>query len=460
MPIDRMIISNAFGETRIALMERARLCELVVVDDLQPSRIGEIYLGRVEKVLPQIQAAFVELGLDKAGFLGFAEASGVLREGDKILVQVMRDEFEDKGVKLTSRISLAGRFVVYVCEQSEIKMSRRLVDGAEKERLSAFLEDALGENEGLVVRSAARGVDKEDILDEVSALRKTWSEINARRKETKSSVKRLHCDLSPLLRLLRDEATDIDHIVVNDHRVKQEIESYLPCHVDLYQGPEDLFEAQGIAEQIEVVLEPKVLLASGGSLIINETAGLVVIDVNSGSSSQKPLEINLEAAREAVRQIRLRNLSGLLVVDFLGMKKPAHRDAVLKALCEGVADDPCSPQVVGFTKMGLVEITRKRRHPPLSAILTAPCGTCGGTGRTDSSIVLARKALAGVERKSRQNPETAFHIVADKDVIAALKGPLKSIFRETEARLGRPLELSAEKDAPSAGFDIIRADQK
>ncbi len=491
MDIDEILINIRPGETRIALLEQTRLCELEIVRNDGKSVVGNVYLGRVEKVLRGLAAAFVDIGLERSGFLALAEArppdwrrpsegdgaeirdriSDYLNEGAAVLVQVLRDPSGDKGAKLTTRITLPGRHLVYAPGLAEIKISRRIEDDDARARLSAFIDSEAQKGEGFILRTAAAAAADEDLAGEIGDLRAAWAVIGENRNASKPPAC-LHEDLDPLLRVLRDGAgREIKRVAVDEAKVLAVIREYcqeslpeMTAALERHDGADDLFEAAGVEEQIERALSSVVALPSGGSIIIEETAALTAIDVNTGSagnrgsSEETALATNLEAAAESARQIRLRNLGGTLIIDFVPMRYRGNGAAVLAELRRAVASDPRVPHVIGFTRLGLVEMTRRKQRQSLKKALMNSCRACAGTGAVKSPVTVAIEALRRVRREAAATPAAAWSLTAAAEVIEALRGPAAAALEETEARLGRPLRLTSDGALPGEGFGIAPAD--
>ena len=481
MAIDEVLINVALGETRIALVESGILRELLVERPDQESVVGNVYLGRVERVLPGIEAAFVDIGLTRAGFLALADArtaseatggtdariADYVGEGDAVLVQVLSDAFDDKGAKLTTRVTLPGRYLVYAADGAKVRVSRRITGDDERARLATLLDELAEDGEGFIVRTAASGAGHEELARDVANLRAAWLAIADNRSTTKPPAL-LHGELDPVCRILRDESGGaLTRIVVDDSktlaRVRKICQRFSPALGDrlvLHDASQTLFEMHGIEEQIEGALSPLVELPSGGRIFIDETAALTAIDVNTGGGTQMggqqatALRTNLEAAAEIGHQIRLRNLSGLLVVDFVPMRRHQHGAEMLVALRAAVAEDPCSTHVFGFTRLGLVEMTRRRRRGSLSQTLTKSCPPCAGSGRVNSPLTVALEALRAALREAGVNPGAVLQLTAHPNVIGALDGPAATALADTEARLGRPLVLNRDGAFPPGRFEV------
>lgn len=462
------------GETRIALVEDGRLAEVEVTRTQAQSAAGDIYLGRVEGVRPALAAAFIDIGLERPGFLALPEArphgveggnDGIgdyVGEGDKVLVQVQRDAFQDKGAKLTTHITLPGAVLVMAPGRPGIGVSRRIADEETRDRVRARIQDLAGD--GFIARTAAAGAGDDAIGRDLAALADTWSEIISRREAAKAPA-RLHRDLCPVLRRLRDGAL-AHRIVIDDADALARARAYadrlrpdLADRLHPHPGRAPLFEAEGIEEQIDAALDPKVNLPGGGAIIIEETRALTAIDVDTGGGSRGGrddaiLATNIEAAGEIARQVRLRNLAGLLVVDFVSMRRRPHQGRVLDALRSALARDPCDSHVSGFTTLGLVEMTRRRRRPSLAQVL---CGRISG-GPRKSALTVAFDVLRAVGREARALPGSALCVTAAPDLIQALQGAAGDALAAAEVRLGRPLALAPDPACPREGFHVGASD--
>lgn len=485
MSTDEILIEAGPGETRIALMEGGRLRELVVARPNEGSVVGNVYVGRVERVLSGIAAAFVDVGLPRAGFLGLAEARPVghaaekpgappqdriadyVSEGDAVLVQVQRDAVADKGVKLTTHIGLTGRALVLLPGAGEILLSRRIMGEAERARLEAVLGDLAEEGEGLILRTAGMDAPAEVLGRELEMLRGLWLTIQERRRDSRPPACLL-AEPTAARRLLRDEAgPEVRRIVVEGAHQLVDLAAYcreqapgLEAKLQSHVEGVPLFEALGVEEQIEAALAERVSLPSGGSLIIQPTASLAAIDVNTGGRSESggpeetALATNLEAADEIARQLRLRNLSGMLIVDFVPMRRRPHQGDVLARLRTAVADDRLATHVFGFSPLGVVEMTRPRHGLTLAERLTVPCPACAASGWVKSPATVAAEILRRVLRESRLAAGAAIEVSAPPNVVEMLRTTWSQPLAETEERLGAPLRLNADNTLAADAFRV------
>ncbi len=471
----QILIDARPGETRISLVEGGRLAEVEVARGHASSAVGDIYLGRADAVLPALGAAFIDIGLERPGFLALPEArphgedggdDGIgdyVGVGDEVLVQVRRDPFQDKGAKLTTHITLPGTILVMAPGRPSIGLSRRIAGEEARGQLRARIQELAGD--GFIARTAAAEAGDDSIRRDLAALRDAWVDIGGKRQTAKAPA-RLHGELDPVLRRLRDGGTP-DRVVIDDpgtlararaytERLRPELASTLHPHA----GGTPLFEAEGIEEQIDAALEPFVALPGGGAIIIEETRALTAIDVDTGAGGsgggleEAALRTNVEAAGEIARQVRLRNLAGLIVVDFVSMRRRDHGGRVLDALRRALAPDPCFALVIGFTRLGLVEMTRRRLRPSLAAVL---CDRDSGDPRK-SALTLAYDVLRCVGREARAMPGAALSVTAAPDVIQALQGAAGDALAAAEGRLGRPLGLEADSARPRHGFHVAACD--
>ena len=473
-----VLISRGPGETRVALLSDGRLKELMVAREGALGVAGNVYLGRVEAVNKGIEAAFVDIGLGRSGFLALPEArpadaeggpgdhiGDYVNEGDAVLVQVLREPAGDKGAKLTTRVNLAGVNLVFRPGHPGVSISRRIEDESERGRLTAAVEALATEGDGFIVRTAASGVADDALETEARALARRWKDIRLRRANVRAPST-LSTEPGPALRALRDHGPGIERIVADDPEALNEVREYcaaelpaLSAAIEAHQGKQSLFEAFGVEEQIDEALSPAVALPGGGSLIISQTPALCAIDVNTGgagggSKEQTALSVDLEAAAEAARQIRLRNISGLIVVDFVPVRDPGHKAEVLARLRAAVAGDPLGPHVIGYTAMGLVEMTRRRHGPSLHEIFCLAFEDRAGPSKSPLTVALA--ALRGVLSEG-QGASVPLTLLASPPVIGALRGPAKAALKEAERRLGLAIEAVADQTFAAEHWEIVPA---
>jgi len=479
--VDEVLIEVRAGRMRTALVADDHMIEMIVDDESHPSLVGNIYLGRVEKIIDSLNACFVDIGLDRSGFLAMAEVrpigaqttsgdtiSRYLCEGEKVCVQVQRDPFEDKGPKLTTRLALTSRTVILTPGDTAIRISRRIDDMDARLHLENLLTTMAGPQEGFIVRTAGERATDEDISADIARLREEYLAIESGR-DAGAVPMCLHAVADGVIRVLRDEVPgDVKKIVI-DHiqaymKAKQFFEQHAPALLEKlfhHKGPQPLFGEEGLADDLEQALAAQVPLPSGGSVIFSETPALVAMDVNAagtrkGGREQSVLETNLEACAEIARQIRLRNLSGLLVVDFVSMKNKAGKDKVLAALKQHVGDDPEQVFVGGFTRFGLMEMTRKRGRPSLKASLGRDCAVCEGRGLSLTPETHGYTALDRLRVEGLSDPSQGLELRTSGAVAACFAGPLKAALSALEAELGRKVRINVDATIGDEYFDIVR----
>ena len=466
------------GQTRMAVTDGGRLVELIIARPDVERTAGNVYLGRVERFLPDIQAVFVDIGLRRSGFLALADArppdqagpaeriAGIPNEGDTILVQSLSDPVAGKGAKLTTRIALPGRFVILTPGQAEIRFSRRLSAGDERRRLAAELERLREPGEGMVVRTSAVGAGASDLARDVAHLRSLWRQIADDRSRARPPTC-LHADLDPVGWLIRERAgMPISRIVVDDAETLADARSRcramapeLAATLVLHTSTEPLFEVHGIEDQIADALAPQVPLPGGGNVVIAETAALTAIDVNTGGQTrgdpeETALAVDLEATEAIAHQMRLRNLAGLLVIDFVPLRRRENGESVLAALRAAVAEDSCPVHVAGFTRLGLVELTRERRHGSLAAALTSGCPMCAD-GRLPSAETAAYGVIRGLLREERARPGAALTVRVAPAVAAALEGPAEAALAWVRRKTGAPVSVMNNGTLAPRGWGIF-----
>jgi ribonuclease G len=496
----QLIISVSPWDVRAALLEDGRLAELYVERPTQQDPTGNIYQGRVQKVLPGMAAAFVDIGLAKPGYLFAQEAAPFLdyvpelwlqgdkdeplspptppiadlvSEGQDILVQVWRPPLRTKGARLTTHITLAGRYLVYLPTHPHLAVSRRLAPESERQRLLQLLMDVKPREGGLIARTASAGQTLETLAAEKDTLVALWHQI--RRKSKKVSAPALLYEELPVIRrLIRDLISpEVTRVLVDDPTAAEEIREYLKRDqadrgpvVDLYQDPEPIFTKLSLEEDWRRLLTPQVWLKSGGYLVIDPTEALIAIDVNSGKFirgrdlAHTILTTNLEAAREIARQLRLRNLSGIIVIDFIDMENPAHREQVCQTLKESLQRDRARTTVYPMSPLGLVEMTRQRLRDSLAQMVTEPCQCCRGQGALLSPLVVAHDLLRQLAGEVREFSGCRFTVTAREEIIALVKKEGRDFLKELKDKGKIRLSFAAAPHFSLDKFDIIRELQK
>lgn len=476
MAIDEILISALPGETRVALLEEGRLVEFAVARADLESRVGDIYLGRVTKVAPGIAAAFVDLGLERAGFLAADDArpwgaaagkiTAHVREGDALLVQVIQDASGDKGARLTARVVLGGRYLEFAPGRKGVAFAPGIAKEAQ-ERFAGLARTIAGNGDGLIVSAAAVDADPGALARAAAALSEAWRGIK-RQQAGATPPARLYAAPDTVARVLRGlDAGAVVRVVVDNAETFAAVRTLLQkdrpeflAGLVRHKGKDDLFMERAIDEQIEAAFAPAVSLPSGGTIVIDEATALTAIDVNTaadaahGPPDAVARRTNEEAVQAIARALRLRNVGGLIVVDFVPMRRRRHRDAIVARLRQAVADDPAGVEIAGFTRLGLVEMTRRRTRPSLLSALTMPCPGSGGTGRVKTPATAAFDALRAVWRAARATPAGTFAIRAAPWVIAAFDGVAAEARAGIAAKLGRPLVLKSDATVAPGEFVI------
>ncbi|HRK71906.1 MAG TPA: Rne/Rng family ribonuclease [Micropepsaceae bacterium] len=500
-----VLINVGPGETRVAVMEDGRLDEYFVErvpalgeDETRRGRsghsiLGNIILGRVQRVLPAMDAAFVEIGQERAGFLSAREARCLaemselngeamppiglcVKEGDAVLVQVIKDPIGDKGARLSANVTVPGRLLVLVPQQKGLALSRRIEDEAERERLSALMArvaedpDAM-RGAGYIVRTVAIGTGFDELRDDAAAISAEWRKIEAARQSARAPATVWH-DLDPVARTLRDNVkADTARVLIDCPEAHAEALAYarramphMAAGISLHNGHETLFDAYGIEDEVDRLLDMRVDLCCGGWITIETTEALTAIDVNSGSLTgancleETGYRTNLDAAAEIGRQVRLRGIGGLIVADFIHMGDPENIASVLQTLALSLGRDRVPTQILGFSEFGLVEMTRKRTREPLAKFLTEPYRGCLMGGRVKTIVTVANEVMRRIEREARCQPGRSLLVQTSPDVARWLKAQEEGAMRRLRARIGNPLKLEARENYGRMRFDVTPVD--
>ncbi|MCX7945780.1 MAG: Rne/Rng family ribonuclease [Hydrogenophilus sp.] len=471
-------------ETRVAVVENGVVQELHIERAARRGLVGNIYRGKVVRVLPGMQSAFVEIGLSRTAFLHVTDlalsATGNdglrierrLAEGDWVTVQIIKDPIGAKGARLTEQISLAGRYLVYLPHDApHVGVSQKIDDDAERTALRERLRSLLppGETGGYIVRTNAADASDEALLADIAYLKQLWNDICAKAiQATEPSL--LYAELDLALRVVRDLSDRATTRILIDSRENADrliafAQQYAPHLVPLierYRGERPLFAHYQAEEELERALARRVELKSGGYLIFDQTEALTTIDVNTGAFvgtknlEETILKTNLEAAQTIARQLRLRNLGGIILVDFIDMAVPEHRQRVLDAFKEALSRDHTKIAISGFTQLGLVELTRKRTRESLAQQLCEPCPTCSGRGYIKSAETLAFEILRALIREARAFPNACeLKILAPVAVVDRLRDEYAPALALVSEFLGKPVSLYGDTDYPPEHYDIV-----
>ncbi|MEE8514998.1 MAG: Rne/Rng family ribonuclease, partial [Alphaproteobacteria bacterium] len=477
--IDEILCSVGPGEIRVALMEGGRLVEFAVERAAERDIVGNIYLGRVQSVVPSINAAFVDIAIGRDGFLPLegrrrgqapdaATGAPQVNEGAAILVQVDKAAQGDKGAALTLAPTLAGHALVFVPGGEGVNISRRIGDETARNRIAATVEAVVAEMMaadhtiagGYIVRTAAMETDQAAFAAEARELAAKWENIQARVKLAEAPAL-VHAEPDLFTRVLRDHGGDaIRRIKADDTAPIAQAQDHFhgaatAPMIEHYMGEEPLFESAGVEDELETALGPRVSLPGGGAIVIEATEALCAIDVNSarhggGNPDGVALEVNLEAAKEIARQVRLRNIAGLIVIDFIHMKDAGHLDRVHGELATALNGDAALARLGGFTELGLVELARRRRGVPLAQLFMVTCEACEGEGLEPAPGAVAYHALAELAREATHHPGANATVVAVPEVTAVLRADAAGAVDALANTIGAKVTF---KDAPERAID-------
>lgn len=492
----KLIVNSTPQEVRVAILENDRLAELYIERENERGIVGNIYKGKVVRVLPGMQASFVDIGLERAAFLyvtdffdeygdafnqreveeekrrtrnnNNARIEDLVREGQEVLVQVAKDPIGTKGARLTSHISLPGRYLVYMPTVNHVGVSRKIETEAERRRLKDLVRDTKTLEGGFIIRTAASKQPDQNIIHDILYLEKLWKKIQSRKVGMKAPSL-IHEDLPLVQRVVRDFLTeDVQEFIVDDkdayRRIKQFITLQSPEDKDkilLYKDKKPIFDNYKIEERIDQAISRKVWLKSGGYLIIDQTEALTSIDVNTGrfvgskNLEETILKTNLEAVDEIVAQLRLRNLGGLIILDTIDMSRRSNREKVYRRLERVLADDKAKTNVLQISELGLVEMTRKRTRESMVRVLCEPCAHCDGKGFHKSSKTIAYSILRklGFEIEKRKTHEN-IEIVAHPLVANILKNSEYEFLVKLEQQTGRSIIIREQPNFNTEHFQI------
>jgi ribonuclease G len=516
-----MIISANGHETRVAILEDDQVAEIFVERERNRGVAGNVYKGRVSKVLPGMQSAFVDIGLERDGFLyvsdvispaelfddeeeeeGEKAASGrrgrddsgaravvrgdgrdkqqdvriedLLKEGQEILVQVAKEPLGTKGARLTSHVTLPGRFLVFMPTVDHIGISRKIASREERGRLRGIVRDFRDQHSfsgGVIIRTAAEERSKEDILADLQYFYRIWTDMR-QKMDTHRAPAAVYREPSLVAKLLRDLLTDDYSAIRIDHsqehqRIVEFVERIMPSlasRVKLYDKDYPIFEEYGVQSELDKALRSKVWLKSGGSIVINQTEALVAIDVNTGRYVGKKtagrledtiLKTNLEAVKEIVRQIRLRDLGGIIVLDFIDMEEKKNRQKVFQAVEQELRKDRAPSKPLQVSDFGLVIITRKRVKQSLERVLTEPCPYCSGAGTIKSSSTICYEILSEVKKVGSDMDGPGVLLRVNPDIARALKEEERSVLKDLRHMLGKDVIVKPDVHLHHEQFDLM-----
>ncbi|MBL8385320.1 MAG: ribonuclease G [Burkholderiales bacterium] len=482
-----ILINVTPQETRVAVMQQGVAQEIHIERAASRGLVGNVYLGKVARVLPGMQSAFIDIGLERAAFLHVADIwemrhaqhgggtpprpiEQLLHEGQTLMVQVIKDPIGTKGARLSTQISIAGRMLVYLPQEAHIGISQRIESEAEREQLRGMLQAVIPESEtgGFIIRTMAETATTDDLATDVGYLRKLWGNVQSQAQTVRAPCC-LYQDLPLARRALRDLVTESTGSIQVDSRenfvrLTEFARDYTPnvlSRVMHYTGERPLFDLFGVEDEIEKALARRVDLKSGGYLIIDQTEAMTTIDVNTGAFvggrnfDDTIFKTNLEAAQAIARQLRLRNLGGIVIADFIDMDNADHKSAVLAELNKALSRDRTRIGVSGFTSLGLVEMTRKRTRESLAHVLCEPCPVCQGRGELKTPRTICYEILREVTREARQFSPREFRILASQPVIDMFLEEESQALAMLSDFIGKPVSLAVENAYSQVQYDII-----
>ena len=514
-----LLVNVTPRETRVALIESGALQEIFIERAHRRGLVGNIYKGRVCRVLPGMQAAFVDIGLDRAAFLhasdiadadarqvhdapapgtnattpastlrNGASITDLVRDGQEVLVQVIKDPLGTKGARLTTHVSIPSCYLVYMPGAGTIGVSQRIEDEDERKRLREMVresarradgngseptpDDDSGEDwspeDGYIVRTAAEGCPDAVVAADMAFLRRLWTSVNARAAAV-NGPGIVHEDLSLVIRTLRElSATTIERVRIDSHETHERVLDFtgrflpeMSPRIELYTGEGPILELYAVEDEIQKSLHRKVQLKSGGHIVIDQTEAMTTVDVNTGgfvghrNFEETIFKTNLEAAQTIARQLRLRNLGGIIIIDFIDMGNEAHKRQVLRALEKVLARDHTRTHISNVSPLGLVEMTRKRTRESLEHVLCDPCPTCSGRGSIKSADTVCYEIFREILREARQFDTERLLVIASQEVIDQLVDEESAAFAELEAFIAKPITLQVENQYSREQYDVV-----
>lgn len=480
---DEILINVTPQETRVAVMQQGVVQELHIERGTHLGIVSNVYVGRVKRVLPGMQSAFIDIGLERSAFLHVADIwenrhngdaakpiEKVLYEGQQLLVQVIKEPIGSKGARLSTQLSIAGRLLVYLPQESHIGVSQRIENEEEREMLRTKLQQLLPETHsgGYIIRTMAETASDNEFLADIEYLDKLWCKLQEQAKIS-SAPSLLYQELDISLRVLRDFVNEeTDRILVDSRETYQRMAAFAHDYISSaasrlghYAGERPLFDLYGVEDEIERALSRRVDLKSGGYLIIDQTEALTTVDVNTGgfvggrNFDDTIFKTNLEAAQVTARQLRLRNLGGIIICDFIDMDSPEHREAVLEEFRKALERDHTRITVNGFSALGLVEMTRKRTRESLAHILCEPCPTCQGRGEVKTAQTVCYEILREIVREARQFNAREYRILAAQQVIDLFLDEESQSLAQLSDFIGKSVSLQVETSYSQEQYDII-----
>ncbi len=467
-------------ETRVAVVENGVLQEIVVERERRRGLVGNIYKGKVSRVLPGMQASFIDIGLERAAFLHASDIAQdasettdniaqLLHEGQEVLVQVIKDPLGTKGARLTTHITIPSRFLVFTPDVFHAGVSLKIEDELERQRLKDVLSNLIsGGAGGYIARTAAEGVSIEGLRTDTEFLNRLWESVQSRVSSC-SAGDAVHEDLPLVMRILRDVVDgDVEKIRVDSRQATQLVtdfaDQFMPemaARIEHYPGERPIFDLYGVEDEIQKALDRKVHLKSGGYLIIDQTEAMTTVDVNTGAFvghrnlEETIFKTNLEATQTIARQLRLRNLGGIIIIDFIDMVDEEHKRQVLRSLNKNLERDRAKSHITEVSALGLVEMTRKRTRESLERVLCQSCPACSGRGMLKTPETVCFEIFREILREARQFDAQKYLVLASQEVVDILIDEESASVAELEEFIGKPIKLQVEGLYTQEQFDVV-----
>ena len=488
---EEILINVTPMETRVALIENGLPQEIFIERHNNRGHVGDIFRGKVVRIMPGMDAAFIDIGLHKAAFIHASDISPIdadgfevrdnahpaiqelLRDDQFLVVQVAKDAISTKGARLTTHLTLPARNLVYLPRSKHLGISQRLEDEAERERLLAQLQDCLAQEckddeGGFIIRTAAEGIGPEEFKQDIRFLRRLWSKVE-KQIENCNAIKSLYHDVPLYIRTVRDLITpQVEKIRVDNEKSYTEIAQFLQdfvpeltTKVETYEGDRPIFDLYNIEDEINKALGRKVKLKSGGDLIIDQTEAMTTIDVNTGAylgsrnHAETILKTNLEAATAIARQLRIRNLGGIIILDFIDMQDPEHQRQVQRMLSKALEKDHARHAITGISQLGLIEMTRKRTRESLGQILNTHCPACQGRGTQKSAETVCYEIFREILRITRAYENDMLLVMASQMVVDRLLDEESDTLSELEELVGKTVKFEVEPMYTQEQFDVV-----
>ncbi len=477
---EEILINVTPMETRVALVDNGAIQDIHIERIVKRGLVGNIYAGKVVRVLPGMQAAFIDIGAERTAFLPVPDTDGASKtiadhfyQGKKVVVQVVKDPLGSKGARVTTELSISTRYLVMLPHTDHIGVSQLIADPLERTRLQQVLAQALAaenvqEFSGFILRTAADGMGQAEIAADLRFLLRLWPTVSKRARAA-TGAELLYEDLPLHLRIVRDMVSaSVDRVLIDSRECFVALQKFCDAYVpelatllELYSGERPLFELHAVEDEIQRALDSRVELKSGGYLIIDQTEAMTTVDVNTGSfvgrrnQAETILKTNLEAATALARQLRLRNLGGIIIIDFIDMKDAEHRDQVHRTLQKQMQRDPARNQITGVSDLGLVEMTRKRTRQSLAQMLCEGCSVCRGRGIVKTPETVCYEIFREIMRDARAYENDTLMVLASQAVFDRLLDEESAHLADLEKFVGKAISLRAEPGYTQEQFDII-----